>query len=97
MKKNLKIVMLTLMLTSALNANAQTFDLHTPVQNILNEIKAVFPLIMAIVFLIVAIVNSGHFTQEGGDWKKGLIKVVAFTGFVGIVIGLFVYFAGLTL
>lgn len=70
---------------------AQQLDLETPVRNITDQIKSIFPLIAGGIFLIVVLVNLGHFVKEGGDWKKGLLNIIIYTVIFGAVAGLFTY------
>lgn len=78
-------------------ANAQTLDLETPVINITNQIKTIFPYVAGAIFLIVVLTNLGHFTKEGGDWKKGLINIVIYVVIIGVVIGLFQFITTINL
>ena len=68
---------------------AQSIDLETPVKNVTDQIKAIFPYLAGAIFLLVCMVNLGHFVKEGGDWKKGLINIVVYVIIVGLVAGLF--------
>lgn len=87
---------LSFMLFSTL-AKAKELDFETPVTNITDQIKAVFPYLAGAIFLVVVLVNLGHFVKEGGDWKKGLINIVVYVVIIGVVAGLFTYITSVKL
>jgi hypothetical protein len=87
--KNLKFKSAAIVLFTSAVTNAQTLDLETPVQNIKTQMENIFPWVIAILFLIVVMVNMGHFIKEGGDWKKGVGNVLLFVIVVGAVVGLY--------
>ena len=72
-------------------AQAQDLDLTSPAKNISDQIKGLFPYIAGAVFLVVVLVNLGHFVKENGDWKKGLTNIVVFVVIIGVVAALFQY------
>lgn len=78
-------------------AQAQELDLETPVKGITDQIKAIFPYVAGAVFLVVVLVNLGHFVKEGGDWKKGLTNIVIYCVIIGIVAGLFQFITSVQL
>lgn len=86
----------SLVLASSLT-QAQNIDLETPVTNITDQIKAIFPYIAGAIFLVVVLANLGHFVKEGGDWKKGLINIVVYVLIVGLVAGLFQFITSISL
>ncbi|CAH8295991.1 hypothetical protein EV196_11323 [Mariniflexile fucanivorans] len=90
------MLFLSLSLVSAIS-QAQELDLETPVKSITDQIKAIFPYIAGAVFLVVVLVNLGHFVKEGGDWKKGLTNIVVYVIVVGLVAGLFQYITSVQL
>lgn len=85
--KKLNLTILTMMSISF--ANAQMIDLESPVQEIKDQIETIFPWVLAIIFLIVVMVNLGHFIKEGGDWKKGLWHIILYVIIAGAVVGLY--------
>lgn len=87
--KNLKLNFVAVALLTSALSNAQTLDLETPVQNIKTQIENIFPWVIAILFLIVVMVNMGHFIKDGGDWKKGGGNILLFVIIVGAVVGLY--------
>ena len=70
---------------------SQNLNLEGPAQNIANSIKSAFPFVAVSIFVVVILVNLGHFVKEGGDWKKGLTNIVLFAVVLGIVTGLVSY------
>ncbi len=97
MKKRLKNGLLLSTLLFSAVSNAQNIDLAGPANDISNEIKAIFPIVAGILFVVVALVNLGHFTKEGGDWKKGLFNVIIFVIVVGVIAGLYSYITSVSL
>lgn len=91
MKKVLKskTFLLSILLLSSAATQAQDIDLVTPVSNFTDQIKTIFPYIAGAIFLIVVMVNLGHFVKENGDWKKGLTNIFIYAAIVGMVAGLF--------
>lgn len=87
---------LSFFLFSALS-QAQQLDLESPVRNVTDQIKAIFPYIAGTVFLIVVLVNLGHFIKDGGDWKKGLMNIVIYVVIVGFVAGMFQFITSVQL
>lgn len=87
--KNLKLNLVAVALLTSTLSNAQALDLETPVQNIKTQIENIFPWVIAILFLIVVMVNMGHFIKDGGDWKKGVGNILLFVIIVGAVVGLY--------
>lgn len=77
--------------------NAQSINLTEPANNISEQIKAIFPIVAGILFIVVALVNLGHFTKEGGDWKKGLFNIVIFCIVVAVIVGLYSYISSVNL
>ncbi len=75
------------LMTSILTA--QDLDLQTPVTKLSDQIKGIFPYVAGVIFLIVVMVNLGHFVKENGDWKKGLMNIIIYVVIVGVVAGLF--------
>jgi hypothetical protein len=92
-KKSTTFIML--LLSGALQA--QSIDLESPVKEITDQIKAIFPYIAGAIFLVVVLVNLGHFVKESGDWKKGLMNIVIYVVIVGVVAGLFQFITSINL
>ena len=70
---------------------AQNLDLQTPANNLKQQISSIFPIVACILFVVVALVNLGHFTKEGGDWKKGVFNIVLYCVIVGVIVSLYQY------
>ena len=91
-----KLLMLNALFATAF-LNAQSINLTEPANNISEQIKAIFPIVAGILFIVVALVNLGHFTKEGGDWKKGLFNIVIFCIVVAVIVGLYSYISSVNL
>ncbi len=87
--RNLKFKLVFGALITSTISSASNLDLEAPVQDIKTQIENIFPWVIAILFLIVAMVNMGHFIKENGDWKKGVSNIVLFVIIVGAVVGLY--------
>lgn len=92
-----KIHLLAFTLLSTLATTAQTINLQQPANDLNNQLKSIFPIIAGILFIVVALVNLGHFTKEGGDWKKGLFNIVIYVIVVGVIVGLYSYITSIHL
>jgi type IV secretory pathway VirB2 component (pilin) len=92
-KKTTALIML--FFTAALQA--QEIDLETPVKDITDQIKGIFPYIAGAIFLIVVLVNLGHFIKENGDWKKGLMNIIIYVIIIGVVAGFFQFITSVNL
>ena len=88
-KLHLKTSLMLSALFFGATSNAQNINLTGPANEINNQVKALFPIVAGILFVVVALVNLGHFTKEGGDWKKGLFNIVIFVIVVGVIAGLY--------
>lgn len=78
-------------------STAQNLDLQSPANNLKQQIVAIFPYVVGIIFVVVALINLGHFTKEGGDWKKGLFNVLLYVIVVGIIASLYKYVTSVSL
>ena len=78
-------------------STAQNLDLQSPANNLKQQIVAIFPYVVGIIFVIVALINLGHFTKEGGDWKKGLFNILLYVIVVGIIASLYKYVSSVSL
>ncbi len=63
-------------------------DLVGPVRELMQQAKEIFPYIAVIIFIIVILSQLGEFTKDGGDWKKGLFKIIIFAIIIGAVTAL---------
>lgn len=97
MKKRLKLAGLFSGLLFTVSGYSQNIDLAGPASDISNQIKAIFPIVAGILFVVVALINLGHFTKEGGDWKKGLFNILIFVIVVGVIAGLYSYITSVSL
>jgi uncharacterized membrane protein len=97
MKKRVNNSLLITALFTTVIANAQDIDLTTPATTFSNQIKGIFPIVAGILFIVVALINLGHFTKEGGDWKKGLTNIIIFVAIVGVIAGLYSYVTSISL
>lgn len=65
------------------------------IENSVNEmsdtIRAVFPIILGVIFLVGFLFNAGHFFGENADLKKGITRVLVFVLIAGAVVGIFTY------
>jgi heme/copper-type cytochrome/quinol oxidase subunit 3 len=78
-------------------STAQNLDLQSPANNLKQQIVAIFPYVVGIIFVVVALINLGHFTKEGGDWKKGLFNILLYVIVVGIIASLYKYVSSVSL
>jgi len=76
---------------------AQDLNLVAPAQKIANQVKSIFTYVVIIIFIVVIFNNLGHFTKDGGDWKKGVWNIVIYAFVIGGVVVLFRYVASITL
>lgn len=93
--KRIPLFICTLLIS--LSSVAQTINLQKPANDLNNQLKSIFPIIAGIIFLVVALVNLGHFTKEGGDWKKGLTNIIIYVVVVGVIVGLYSYITSISL
>lgn len=78
-------------------AFAQSINLKGPAQQFASEIKGIFPYVAVAIFIVVVLVNLGHFVKDNGDWKKGLTNIVLFALILGAVVGLINYVGNIKL
>lgn len=93
MKKSLNITLGTLLFT--VPAFAQIGGIENSVNDIASTIRAVFPIILGIIFLVGFLFNAGHFFGENADLKKGITRVLVFVLIAGAVVGIFTYLIGI--
>lgn len=89
MRKYLKCSLVIAGLLLASNTYAGSIDLTSGANDVANEIKKLFPIVAGALFIVVCLMNLGHFTKEGGDWKKGLTNIVLYVVVVSIIAGLY--------
>lgn len=89
MKKNYCLSLL-LSLTS-FPLFAQIGGIEDSVADIADTVRAVFPIILGVIFLVGFLFNAGHFFGENSDMKKGITRVLVFVLIAGAVVGIFTY------
>ena len=76
-------------------AFAQIGGIETSVDEISDTIRAIFPIILGVIFLVGFLFNAGHFFGENADLKKGITRVLVFVLIAGAVVGIFTYLIGI--
>jgi hypothetical protein len=89
MKKSI-FVLLAFLLTSA-SSFAQIGGIEDSVNDVSDTIRAIFPIILGVIFLVGFLFNAGHFFGENADLKKGITRVLVFVLIAGAVVGIFTY------
>ncbi len=79
----------------SLPALAQIGGIENSVDDIATTIRAVFPIILGVIFLVGFLFNAGHFFGENADLKKGITRVLVFVLIAGAVVGIFTYLIGI--
>lgn len=74
---------------------AQIGGIEQSVADISDTIRAVFPIILGVIFLVGFLFNAGHFFGENADLKKGITRVLVFVLIAGAVVGIFTYLIGM--
>lgn len=74
---------------------AQIGGIENSVADIADTIRAVFPIILGVIFLVGFLFNAGHFFGEHADLKKGITRVLIFVLIAGSVVGIFTYLIGI--
>ena len=74
---------------------AQIGGIEQSVTDISDTIRAVFPIILGVIFLVGFLFNAGHFFGENADLKKGITRVLVFVLIAGAVVGIFTYLIGI--
>ncbi|MDT0677923.1 hypothetical protein [Autumnicola musiva] len=72
-------------------AFAQIGGIENSVQEISDIIRAIFPVLLGVIFLVGFLFNAGHFFGENTDLKKGVSRVLVFVLITGAVVGIFTY------
>ncbi|WP_421801266.1 hypothetical protein [Flagellimonas sp.] len=93
MRKSFFITLLLLFTSSALLA--QIGGIEDSVNDISDTIRAIFPIILGVIFLVGFLFNAGHFFGENADLKKGITRVLVFVLIAGAVVGIFTYLIGI--
>lgn len=76
-------------------AFAQIGGIENSVADIADTIRAIFPIILGVIFLVGFLFNAGHFFGENADLKKGITRVLIFVLIAGAVVGIFTYLIGI--
>ena len=76
-------------------AFAQIGGIENSVADIADTIRAIFPIILGVIFLVGFLFNAGHFFGENADLKKGITRVLVFVLIAGAVVGIFTYLIGI--
>lgn len=74
---------------------AQIGGIEDSVNDVSNTIRAIFPIILGVIFLVGFLFNAGHFFGENSDLKKGITRVLIFVLIAGAVVGIFTYLIGI--
>ncbi|NDV15786.1 hypothetical protein GO009_07075 [Muricauda sp. TY007] len=74
---------------------AQIGGIEDSVNDISSTIRTIFPIILAVIFLVGFLFNAGHFFGENADLKKGITRVLVFVLIAGAVVGIFTYLMGI--
>ncbi len=93
MKKS--IYSLLFMSLLSVPAFAQIGGIEDSVADIADTIRAIFPIILGVIFLVGFLFNAGHFFGENADLKKGITRVLVFVLIAGAVVGIFTYLIGI--
>ena len=93
MKKSMYLSVLLLAVSSSMFA--QIGGIENSVNDVSDTIRAIFPIILGVIFLIGFLFNAGHFFGENADLKKGITRVLVFVLIAGAVVGIFTYLIGI--
>lgn len=91
MKNYQRIALLSFFLLTVFPLQAQIGGIEDSVADISDTIRAIFPIILGVIFLIGFLFNAGHFFGENADLKKGITRVLVFVLIAGAVVGIFTY------
>lgn len=94
MKRILLLIILGLVYQP--RAMAQIGGIENSVNDIANTVRAIFPILLGVIFLIGFLFNAGHFFGENSDLKKGITRVLVFVLIAGAVVGIFTYLISIT-
>jgi len=73
MKKSMCLTLLVFLISTA--SFAQIGGIENSVNDVSDTIRAIFPIILGVIFLIGFLFNAGHFFGENADLKKGITRV----------------------
>ena len=93
MRKSFFITLLLLFTSRAVLA--QIGGIEDSVNDISDTIRAIFPIILGVIFLVGFLFNAGHFFGENADLKRGITRVLVFVLIAGAVVGIFTYLIGI--
>ena len=93
MRKSTLLSTLLFLLTKPLFA--QIGGIEDSVNDVADTIRAIFPIVLGVIFLIGFLFNAGHFFGENADLKKGITRVLVFVLIAGAVVGIFTYLIGI--
>lgn len=93
MKKSIPMAIFTTLLSTPLFA--QIGGIENSVNDIADTIRAIFPILLGVIFLVGFLFNAGHFFGENADLKKGITRVLVFVLIAGAVVGIFTYLIGI--
>lgn len=74
---------------------AQIGGIESSVDDMASTVRAIFPIILGVIFLVGFLFNAGHFFGENADLKKGITRVLVFVLIAGAVVGIFTYLIGI--
>ena len=89
MKKSIFVLLVFLLISAS--SFAQIGGIEDSVNDVSDTIRAIFPIILGVIFLIGFLFNAGHFFGENADLKKGITRVLVFVLIAGAVVGIFTY------
>lgn len=93
MKKALYFTLLSLLISNTVSS--QIGGIEDSVNDISDTIRAIFPIILGVIFLVGFLFNAGHFFGENADLKRGITRVLVFVLIAGAVVGIFTYLIGI--
>lgn len=93
MKKSMYALLLIVLLSYPLFA--QIGGIENSVNDISDTIRAIFPIILGIIFLVGFLFKRRAFLLEKADLKKGITRVLIFVLIAGAVVGIFTYLIGI--
>jgi len=93
MKKTIYLTLFVILIS--IPTFAQIGGIEDSVKDVSDTIRAVFPIILGVIFLIGFLFNAGHFFGENADLKKGITRVLVFVLIAGAVVGIFTYLIGI--
>ena len=89
MKKSMYLTLLLFL--GSMSTFAQIGGIEDSVNDVSDTIRAIFPILLGVIFLVGFLFNAGHFFGENADLKKGITRVLVFVLIAGAVVGIFTY------